>query len=160
MAFLDPLKEKFYSQKHTATTRRGIDWQFTYAEWLAWWGDDIHLRGRGKGKLVMARRGDTGPYSPDNCIKLLMEDNIRDGNQGRKHSAETCAKKSKALRGKKRSAETLEKISKIHKGKKLSLEAIAQREATRKARQAQARDAGELYGYDLRDYNRKLKSQK
>ena len=48
---------------------RNIDWLFTFEEWIRWWGSDIVNRGCRKGQLVMARKGDTGPYSSDNVIK-------------------------------------------------------------------------------------------
>jgi len=52
--------------------RRGIEFQFTYEEWLAWWEKALAEHGphakRGKGKdlLVMCRIGDRGPYAADN----------------------------------------------------------------------------------------------
>jgi hypothetical protein len=68
------LENKFKSQRNGAAAR-GIDWQFTYDEWVAWWGDDIKYRGNTKNNLVMARYGDTGPYHPDNVYKAKMYEN-------------------------------------------------------------------------------------
>lgn len=53
----------------TSAKNRNIDWQFTFKEWSDWWGNDIQYRGCKKGQLVMARKGDTGPYHPNNVIK-------------------------------------------------------------------------------------------
>ena len=58
--------------------KRGIEWQFTYDEWVDWWGDDIHKRGPYRGQLVMARYNDTGPYHPDNVFKTTCSQNVRD----------------------------------------------------------------------------------
>ena len=74
------LREKYMTQRLNAS-RRNIDWQFTYEEWLDWWGDDIINRGRGKHKLCMARIGDTGPYNPDNVYKTTLENNVKDMDQ-------------------------------------------------------------------------------
>lgn len=55
--------------------RRGILFEFTYEVWVAWWEDKLgpdwrSLRGKGKHRYVMARRGDTGPYAINNveCV--------------------------------------------------------------------------------------------
>ena len=72
--YKDKNKAKYMSQKHMATIRN-IEWQFTYESWLEWWGSDIVNRGRGQGKLCMARLGDTGPYHPNNVRKLTHQEN-------------------------------------------------------------------------------------
>ena len=70
----------FRDQRAQAIKKRGIEWHFTFDEWLDWWGDDIVNRGREKGKLVMARYNDTGPYHPDNVRKLEFGMNTRESN--------------------------------------------------------------------------------
>jgi hypothetical protein len=75
-------KQKYNSQKAAAKVR-GIDFQFTYEEWLAWWGVDIINRGKCKGQLVMARIGDKGSYHPDNCVKKTCSENASEGNKGK-----------------------------------------------------------------------------
>ena len=82
---------KFGTQRQNAK-KRGIEFNFTYEEWINWWGADIDKRGKGKGKLVMARKGDTGPYHPNNVVKATQEENLHDGNIGRVFSEETCKK--------------------------------------------------------------------
>lgn len=73
----------YHSQK-THAAKRNIDWHFTYETWLEWWGDDIVNRGRGIGKLVMARHGDKGPYHPDNVKKITHEENCSEGGPGKR----------------------------------------------------------------------------
>ena len=77
-----PYCNQYWAQKQNAR-RRGIDFEFTYDTWISWWGDDIALRGKGRDKLVMARKGDTGSYHPDNVVKMLNQDNVSQGNQNK-----------------------------------------------------------------------------
>jgi hypothetical protein len=72
------LKHKYNVQKNSASIR-GIEWNFTFEQWLNWWGDDINLRGRSKNSLCMARYNDCGDYSPENCYKSTTSDNIKLG---------------------------------------------------------------------------------
>ena len=74
-----PYNRQYHEQKGNAR-RRGIEFNFTYQEWLDWWGDDIEQRGKGFNKLVMARKNDQGAYHPDNVVKMLNQENVRDGN--------------------------------------------------------------------------------
>ena len=105
-----PYVEKYRQQKQNAR-RRGISFEFTYQEWLDWWGEDIVLRGKGKDKLVMARNNDCGAYSPDNVKKMLNQDNVSDGNKGKIVSVSTRDKLSQQKIGTVRSLETRQKIS-------------------------------------------------
>ena len=57
---------------------RGIEFEFDFETWTAWWGDDFENRGTHEGQLVMARRNDEGPYHPDNVYKLETTDNVRE----------------------------------------------------------------------------------
>ena len=108
-------KKCYKSQKESAA-KRGIDWQFeNFAEWLEWWGNDIKLRGRGRGKLVMARRDDVGPYHPDNVFKCLHEDNVRAVDRSKSNE-----KRSNTLKGRVFSEEHKNKISESNKNKTLS----------------------------------------
>lgn len=61
-------RRAFISQRANAA-KRGIGWEFTFEEWLLWWGDDLAYRGRGSGALQMQRLADSGPYRPDNVKK-------------------------------------------------------------------------------------------
>jgi hypothetical protein len=65
---------QFYAQKSNAK-KRGIEWQFTFEEWIAFWGDDINKRGTGHDRLCMQRFHDKGPYHPLNVKKGYARDN-------------------------------------------------------------------------------------
>jgi len=67
-----------YNGQKANARRRNIDWQFTYESWLEWWGEDIVNRGLSKDQLVMCRKGDQGPYNPDNCFKASQSQNAKD----------------------------------------------------------------------------------
>lgn len=73
------LRRKFQEHKYNSDGR-GIKFEFTFEGWVRFWKDSgkLHLRGAKKGKYVMARKGDTGPYSPDNVEIILYEDNLSD----------------------------------------------------------------------------------
>src|SRR5690348_2149718 len=62
---------------------RGIEFLFTYQEWITWWefhlGPDwLKLRGKLKHQYCMARKGDTGPYHPDNVECKTVSENCSD----------------------------------------------------------------------------------
>lgn len=67
-----------FGLQRQAAKDRGIEWQFTFEEWAAWWGADYAKRGRGKDGLVMARYNDTGPYHPANVYKATGHQNCID----------------------------------------------------------------------------------
>lgn len=104
---------------------RGIEFLLSYREWLCIWEQSGHLseRGRGRGKYVMARYGDVGPYSKDNVRIVTNAANVREamlGNKGwlgPRHSEATKLKMSQAGRnrpprvGWKHSEATKQKIS-------------------------------------------------
>ena len=106
-----------YSQQRCMADKRGIEWKLTFDEWFNWWQATgvYHLRGRGKGKYVMARYGDQGAYELGNIEVKLHGVNIREAhvgstwNLGRKHSAEVNAKK-----GRSGSSNAVAKKVKIH----------------------------------------------
>lgn len=74
---------KQYNQQKTNAKYRGINWNFSYEEWIEWWGADIEKRGKKKGSLCMARKGDEGPYHPENCFKSLFENNSFEAHYGK-----------------------------------------------------------------------------
>lgn len=78
-----------YQFQRSNAKRRGIAWDFSFDSWLAVWVASGHFaqRGRGRGKYVMARRGDIGPYSPTNVEIVLYETNAVDSR--RNHPVET-----------------------------------------------------------------------
>jgi hypothetical protein len=81
-----------YDNAKQCAKQRGIDWQFTYATWTAWWSEDITKRGPYKGQLVMARHNDVGPYHPNNVRKATCQENGREGQLGKPKSIEQIEK--------------------------------------------------------------------
>lgn len=74
-------RQAFLMQRWCAEKKRGIKFQFTYEEWVAWWekhlGPDwFEKRGPQFNKYVMARYGDKGPYAPWNVKCILAGENI------------------------------------------------------------------------------------
>ena len=66
-----------FAQQRRGAAARGIGWKLTFEQWLAWWGDDLKLRGRGTNGLQMQRFADTGPYALGNIRKGHPLDNAR-----------------------------------------------------------------------------------
>jgi len=86
-----PAWEAYRAQKDSAK-RRGIPFLFTPEEWWDWWQVDNRWERRGMGAdaLVMARKGDQGPYSADNVDCLTHAQNLQaipKGRRGLKGSA-------------------------------------------------------------------------
>lgn len=67
-----------YQRHRTSAKKRGIEWQFTFAQWWAFWQQSgkWEKRGRGEG-YVMGRFGDAGPYNAENCYITKAGDNVR-----------------------------------------------------------------------------------
>lgn len=64
---------------------RGIEFSFTYEEWIAWWeaelgSDWFRKRGCKKGQFVMARHLDKGAYTPGNVKCVLQNSNHIEAN--------------------------------------------------------------------------------
>jgi hypothetical protein len=57
-----------YSSQRRSAVKRGIPFLFTFEQWSEWWltDDRWSRRGRNAGQLQMGRKGNSGPYSPDN----------------------------------------------------------------------------------------------
>jgi hypothetical protein len=82
-----PERQAFLNHRHGARASRGIDFHFTYEEWVAWWKQHLgsgwfEKRGRCVGQYVMARIGDKGPYASWNVKCILHTENIREGARG------------------------------------------------------------------------------
>lgn len=73
------IRKQYMWQKNKAS-RRGIPWQFNFASWLIFWIDSGHFydRGRKGNQYCMARLGDTGPYSAQNCVAITQIQNLKD----------------------------------------------------------------------------------
>ena len=72
-----PYNNEYHNHK-ARSKRRGIDFEFSYDEWIEWWGADITKRGRKVGQMVMARNGDVGPYCLTNVHKATVEGNVKE----------------------------------------------------------------------------------
>jgi hypothetical protein len=74
-----PEAVRAFQAQRTSATRRGIPFLFTFTEWWAWWQVDDRWTNRGMGsdKLVMARYGDEGPYSPGNVFCATHAKNLK-----------------------------------------------------------------------------------
>lgn len=70
-----------YKFQRKNARRRKIKWELTLSTWLGFWlaSGVFERRGRGRGKYVMARRGDVGPYSISNIFAHEAIENLHDG---------------------------------------------------------------------------------
>lgn len=69
-------RQRFTTQKGGAA-RRGIEWKFTFPQWLEWWGEDYFRRGTGHDQLQMQRYHDKGVYELGNVHKGYPRDNSK-----------------------------------------------------------------------------------
>ena len=69
------LRAAYRKHKHSAA-KRGIPFLFTFEQWSEWWltDDRWSRRGRKAGQLQMGRKGNSGPYSPDNVECATKEE--------------------------------------------------------------------------------------
>ena len=69
------LRRAYRIQKHSAA-KRGIPFLLTFEQWSEWWlTDDRWLRrGRKAGQFQMGRKGNSGPFSPDNVECATKEE--------------------------------------------------------------------------------------
>jgi hypothetical protein len=77
-----------FSVHRADAKRRGIAFLMSFEEWSSWWLEDNRWarRGRGTGKLVMARFNDDGPYAVGNVYPATHAQNMMDS-AGAKRSA-------------------------------------------------------------------------
>lgn len=75
---MDSVRAKLaFNRQKKYAKQRGIGWELTFDQWLAWWGDDLDKRGRGRDALQMQRPADTGPYAIGNIRKGTPKQNAR-----------------------------------------------------------------------------------
>lgn len=122
------LRNRYAVQKGQAKAR-GIGFLLTFNEWLFIWQKSgvLHLRGCGRGKYVMARYGDNGPYTIGNVKICLHGENNSESWVDKNKLATRLKKMSLSKFGIKRgpqSPETRAKIGAANLGKKRSPEAI------------------------------------
>jgi len=75
-------RQAYKDQKNNAA-KRGIEFKFTYDQWVAWWEANLgpnwfDLRGCKRGQYVMARHGDAGSYRIENVSCLTVTANHKD----------------------------------------------------------------------------------
>lgn len=70
-----------FKRQEARAAERGIEFKFTFEEWLAWW--EMHLgpswmkyRGRRANDYVMARKGDQGAYEAGNVMCITASQNL------------------------------------------------------------------------------------
>lgn len=71
---------KLFREQRRNASNRGIEWSFTLFEW--WWvwfkSGKWNSRGRKRGEYVMARHGDSGPYSLDKVSIITASNNTKE----------------------------------------------------------------------------------
>lgn len=94
----------FNSQKQSAV-KRGIDFSFTFSEWVDWWEQTGHFpeRGKTKGCYQMCRYNDVGPYAVGNVYCDTVSSNSSLPTKGKPRPKEYNIKTGDALRGKPKS---------------------------------------------------------
>ena len=71
----------FVEQRRNAKAR-GIEWRFNLSQWWKVWQDSGRWEQRGRGTgYVMCRKGDIGPYSPENVFIARAEKNVSDASK-------------------------------------------------------------------------------
>ena len=108
-----------YNQQKAGAKSRGIEWLFTFETWREMWekSGKWEQRGAGKGKYVMSRPGDKGPYSPDNVVIKTHSENVIEA-----HEIGSALKPPSRL-GKKNGAkwhDAIKKINTLERAKKIS----------------------------------------
>lgn len=67
-----------YRSHRQAAKKRGIGWEFNFGTWWRLWQESGKWELRGRGKYVMARHGDDGPYSKGNVYICTGSQNSKD----------------------------------------------------------------------------------
>ena len=118
--------QKRYIQQKCQADHRGIGWLFTFDTWWKMWEESgkWNERGRKTGQYCMARKGDIGPYSPENVDIILVTKNSSDAHANNRVTYGTWKpnkEQIEAMRiratGVKQSEETRKKKSLANKGK-------------------------------------------
>lgn len=69
-----------YTMQRRQARDRGIEWLFDFDSWWKVWDASgrWEQRGRRVGEYVMARKGDAGPYSPENVYICTCTQNLQE----------------------------------------------------------------------------------
>lgn len=65
-----------YLQQKENARKRGIAFELSWEQWWSLWQEHWEQRGRGPGRMVMARHGDIGPYTIGNVAIVPHEQNV------------------------------------------------------------------------------------
>jgi hypothetical protein len=80
--------QKFKGQAQNAR-RRGIEWKFDFSGWCKTWADSGKWSERGQGHgYAMCRKGDVGPYAPENVYIATAVQNTLDARAFAAHRRE------------------------------------------------------------------------
>ena len=77
-------KRRYHAHKCVARQRK-VEFDLTFDDWYTIWINSGHYpnRGAGKGKYVMSRVNDIGPYKVGNVFIQPFEKNISDAKKGK-----------------------------------------------------------------------------
>lgn len=93
----DPLKA--FRHHQYAASARGIAFELTFAQWWELWEPHYDLRGTRSGQMVMARRGDVGPYAVGNVSIKTSRANHREAHGYADHEIARTLRTFKGMRG-------------------------------------------------------------
>jgi len=91
--YLASPKGQFAKHKENAR-QRGVEFLLTFDQWWSLWEKSGHWKKRGnrKGRYVMSRRNDVGPYAVGNVFIATFSSNICDRNRSimvKRHTRKT-----------------------------------------------------------------------
>jgi len=83
-------KKRYLQQKYNAGSRN-IGWDISFEDWYRIWDESGKWaqRGKGKGKYVMSRHNDIGPYAVGNVTIKTQEENSHEASAGERNRAKT-----------------------------------------------------------------------
>lgn len=70
-----------FNRARTQARFRGEQWTMTFEDWNEFWPtpEIWSQRGRSGDRLCLTRRDPTGPWSRENCCRILRSDQVRIG---------------------------------------------------------------------------------
>lgn len=68
-------KRKAWLDQRATSKRRGVEFNLTFEEYVEFWGDDYHRKGRKMADLCMGRYSDRGAYEVGNIYKATNAEN-------------------------------------------------------------------------------------
>ena len=78
-----------YRSHRQAARKRGIGWKFNFGSWWKMWSESGKWALRGRGKYVMARSGDEGPYAVENVYICTASQNSKDAHVNKPYQTRT-----------------------------------------------------------------------